>query len=397
MTPPRSSLAPSRAGGADSRAPADPSAGSRARIALLLASIALVLAGLGLAVGAASFLRGGDDACRTAAWDSEPAAGDLPAGWTVSTSQVGIQGLGVSLVGTATDEATDAPTIYVTVSCYGADAGAALARSRDRIEAAGEAVTARTDLGDDGYGLSDSTSGALAVHFRRGALVAYAATSGTVAQSDLDAVAAAVDTGMRRALGVGDPQAPATSQASSPDTASSGGPSPSASAAPSATTGAEASPSASPDQAAPELVALLPAEFAGTTLVRDSASGADVLGDDSVSRALAAALRSLGATVDDLRVAQAYDETGTLDLYLLAFSVSGVSGSKLEPAILDTWLSAGADGVTTKTATVGGKEVTIVDYGDGGAISYVRTTADAVVVLQTADAALAAVVVAVLP
>ena len=144
-------------------------------------------------------------------------------------------------------------------------------------------------------------------------------------------------------------------------------------------------------------MALLPAKIGGTALARDSAAGADVLGDDSLSRALAAALRSLGAKVDDLRVAQAYDETDTLDLYLLAFGVSGVSGAKLEPVILRTWLSAGEDGVTTKTATVGGKEITTVDYGDGGSMAYVRTTAEAVVILQTADEALAAEVVASLP
>ncbi len=395
MTPPRSSPTPSRAGAADSRAPGDPSASSRARLTLLVASIALVVAALGLAFGAAAFLRGGGDACRTAAWDSEPSAGDLPADWAVSTSQVGPDGLGVTLAGATTDAATDAPAIYVTVSCYGADSGAALARSRERIEAAGEVVTARADLGDDGYGLSDATSGALAVHFRRGALVAYLATTGTVAQSDLDAIAIAVDSAMRRALGTSGPQASPTF--SSLDPGSSDGPSSSASPGPSETAGAEASPSAPPDEAAPELVALLPTKIAGTALARDSAAGADVLGDDSLSRALAAALRSLGAKVDDLRVAQAYDETDTLDLYLLAFGVTGVSGAKLEPVILRTWLSAGEDGVTTKTATVGGKEITTVDYGDGGSMAYVRTTAEAVVILQTADEALAAEVVASLP
>lgn len=397
MTLPRSSPTPSRAGAADSRAPGDPSASSRARLTLLVASIALVVAALGLAFGAAAFLRGGGDACRTAAWDSEPSAGDLPADWTVSTSQVGPDGLGVTLAGATSDASTDTPTIYVTVSCYGADAGAALTRSRERVEQAGEAVTPLTDLGDDGYGLSDATTGALAVHFRRGALVAYLATTGTVAESDLDAIAAAVDTAMRRALGGSGPQVSATLPAATLGPASSADPSSSVSPAPSATGGAEASPSVSPDEAAPELVALLPTEAAGTALTRDSAAGADVLGDDSVSRALAAALRSLGATADDLRVAQAYDETDTLDVYLIAFSVAGVSGSKLEPSILSIWLAAGADGVTTKTATVGGKEITTVDYGDAGSMAYVRTTAEAVVILQTADAALAAEVVAGLP
>ena len=312
----------------------------------------------------------------------------------MSTSQVGPDGLGVTLAGATTDAATDAPAIYVTVSCYGADAGAALARSRDRIEAAGEVVTARADLGDDGYGLSDATSGALAVHFRRGALVAYLATTGTVAQSDLDAIAVAVDSAMRRALGTSGPGVPDLLVPRSGGVGRSvllGQP------------GAirdrrsRGEPECTARRGGAQFVALLPTKIAGTALARDSAAGADVLGDDSLARALAAALRSLGAKVDDLRVAQAYDETDTLDLYLLAFGVTGVSGAKLEPLILRTWLSAGEDGVTTKTATVGGKEITTVDYGDGGSMAYVRTTAEAVVILQTADEALAAEVVANLP
>jgi hypothetical protein len=95
------------AGTGGSHVPVDPAVASRARYALVLASVALVLAGIGLVVGAAAFLgSSGGDACRTAAWDSEPAAADLPAGWTVSTSQVGIDGLGVGLSGTAPKQLT---------------------------------------------------------------------------------------------------------------------------------------------------------------------------------------------------------------------------------------------------------------------------------------------------
>jgi hypothetical protein len=105
----------------------------------------------------------------------------------------------------------------------------------------------------------------------------------------------------------------------------------------------------------------------------------------------------MGASTDDLHAAQAYDETGAIDLYMLAFGVQGVPGSKLAPVILDTWLSATGAGVTTKTETIGGKEVTTVDYGDQGNKAYVYTTANGVVIVQTADAALAAQAIAAIP
>lgn len=409
MTSPQKASTPARSGATGNEAPVD--VASRARNAFLLGSLALLLGLGGLALGLAAYLRApGSDTCRTAAWDSEPAASDLPAGWTVSTSQVGMNGLGVSLTGSAADQSTAAPTIFVTVSCYGPDAVGALDRSRARVQHAGETVTDRTDLGDGGYGLSDSSSGALAINFRRGALVAYAATSGSVAQQDLDTVASAFDAAMVRAIdGKAIPATARPSSAASASASASAGPSPSESApGPSGSAGASPSVSANPSEgagrspsaspeAAPELVAMLPGEVAGTALTRDSAVGADVLGDDAVSRALTAALRGLGATAADLRVAQAYDDSGTVDLYLVAFAVKGVSATRIEPALLDTWLSARVAGVTTTTATIAGKQVTVVDYGDQGAKAYVRTTDTAVVIVQTKDPALAAEAIGLLP
>ena len=52
----------------------------------------------------------------------------------------------------------------------------------------------------------------------------------------------------------------------------------------------------------------------------------------------------------------------------------------------------------TKTkATVGGRDVTRVDYGDGGPIDYVLSTADGRVHRQHGDAALAAEALKALP
>ncbi len=53
--------------------------------------------------------------------------------------------------------------------------------------------------------------------------------------------------------------------------------------------------------------------------------------------------------------------------------------------MVDTWLSAGADGVKTTTVTLGGKSLTKVDYGDGSTIDYVYANADYVIVIDTSD------------
>jgi hypothetical protein len=285
--------------------------------------------------------------------------------------------------------------MYITVTCYGDDATSAIDLSREAARTAGEGVTEGPDVGDDGYAIEDATSGTFVVHFRRGPLVAYGSTSGTVAAEDVGAVALALDAAMAQALddpvvSAAPPGSPNASGASSPDPSAEPAESPAGESP-----GAETTPS--PSEAAPELVAMLPTEIAGTPLVRDSAIGSAVLSDDSMSRALAATIRSLGASVDDLQIAQAYDETGTLDAYLLAFRLPGFAATVLAPAILETWLGAGAAGVTSTDATVGGKAVTTVAYGDEGASSYVYRTGEAVIVLETGDPELAATVLAVLP
>jgi hypothetical protein len=157
---------------------------------------------------------------------------------------------------------------------------------------------------------------------------------------------------------------------------------------------------------APELEALLPASIgdpspsaspgATIALTTDSASAADVFGQDPSSRALAARIRSLGKTLDDLQVAQAFDESGVADIAILAFRLPGADGAKLRAAILETWLSSTAQGVTTKDVTLGGKTVTKVDYGDGSAFEYVYSKGDVVIDLETSDEAIATEVIAAL-
>ena len=53
--------------------------------------------------------------------------------------------------------------------------------------------------------------------------------------------------------------------------------------------------------------------------------------------------------------------------------------------------------MTKATATVGGREVTRVDYGDGGPIDYVLSTPEGVFIVTTADEDLAAEALPALP
>ncbi len=365
-----------------------------ARNALRVGLGALAVAAVGLVVGVVALAGTGGSSCRTTAWAVVPAGSDLPAGWKVGASQVAVDGLATTVVGPASADGTTAPpTVDVLVSCYDGDAAAALDRSRAAAVAAGETVVDRTDLGDGGYAIQDASSATTAIYFRRAGLVISASPSGPVASSDLDATTSAVVAAADRAVaGV------ASTTASQAPAATN--PAPSAAAtepvSPAPSDGsAGASPAPSP--AAPELVALLPDAIDGTALTRDSANGADVLTDDTASRAMIASLATLGATRADLHIAQAYDETSSIDAYLLAFRVPGMPGTKLAPIVIDTWLSGSAAGVATSKVTLGGRELTKVSYGAAGASAYVMTSGEAVIVIDTADEALAGKVAALIP
>ncbi len=395
--------------------PDSPVASPTARRALRLGVGALATAGLGLVVAIVALAGSGGGSCRATAWNAAPAPADLPAGWTVGRTQVDPDGLGASLVGPVpAGDTTGTPTIYVAVSCYAADAAAALDRSRAAAEAAGQAVVARTDLGDGGYALEDATASTTLIQFRRGGLVASVAPSGAVDAADLEAGAQAVAAAMDRAVsGVAaapaSPASPAASATAGTSPIATAGTSPTApatsgeptapatSAEPTPTEAAVASGSPEPSPAAPELLALLPDAIDGTPLTSGSAIGTDVLGNDTSGRAMIAALETLGKTPADLQLAQAYDETGTLDCYLVAFRIVGMPATELGPVIVSTWLSGSSPGVSTSTVTLGGRELTKVSYGADGPVSYVRASGEAVVVIATSDEALAGTVAALLP
>ena len=118
---------------------------------------------------------------------------------------------------------------------------------------------------------------------------------------------------------------------------------------------------------------------------------------DQDSRAITAALRAAGKTPDDLRVAQAYDGSGAVDLSVMAVTVDGLPAEQTRDIVLENWLAATGEGVTKDTVTLAGQTWTRIDYGDGGTLDYILTDGANVIVITTADAALAEQTAAALP
>jgi hypothetical protein len=351
--------------------------------------VALVVAAIALVLGAWSVLGPARASCQTAAWDAIPAATALPAGWTLGATDFYVQSQTTTLLGPADETTGSGAVVYSSVTCFGGDAGEVLRRSRSSAESAGATVEDVESVGDEGYSMSDSTTGSSAYHFRRGSLVAYMAVSGSVAPTELDQLAVAVDAAMAGSQGGSVPSTPAR------PTGTAGAETPGATVEPSPSPEESAEPEASPVAAA--LEARLPAEIDGVPLIKDSATADMVLGDDTSSRALEAALRSLNKTSSDLLLAQAYDEGGALAASILGFELPGVEGDTLRTIVLESWLMAGSTGVTTTEVTLSGRPVTKVVYGDGGADSYVAVSDDAVLVIDTTDAEQAERIIASLP
>jgi hypothetical protein len=328
-------------------------------------------------------------ACRTAAWKAIPDEAQLPEGWTLGSTDLNANGITISIMSSATggDGTTSPPVVYASVTCYGDGAPAALDANRSAAKAAGSTVTERGG-GSDAFDVANASTGSTTTIFRVGGLVAQVADAGDATRTELDTITAAVGRAM------GDETAAGTSP-NGPDEGPGGSDEPVGSGEP---------PDASSAPFAPELEAMLPTSIGDTTpgaspgaklaLTIDSASATDVFGQDPSSRALAARIRALGKTLDDLQVAQAFDETGAVDIAILGFRLPGADGAKLRSAILETWLSSGAEGVKTTTPTLGGKQVTKIDYGDGSAFEYVYAKGDVVIDIETSDEAIATEVLA---
>jgi hypothetical protein len=357
--------------------------------AILVALVAVGLAAWRLVVPTAA-------SCQSIAWGAAPAASDLPAGWSVGASQFEPDRMSITLLGPVPqDPSVSRPVVYATVTCFAQGAADSVTRSQAAANGAGLTVTARTDLGDQGYIATDG-SGASFVQFRAGDVVAYVASSGDATAAEAEQIAGAFDRALGGSGGAGATGGAGTSAAPASAAPAASEPAPSApEAAPS--DAAVASPDASSGPAAPELEAKLPTTVGDITLTIESAIGSAVLGGDAGSRAITAALRAEGASLDDLHVAQAYDASDTADLSVLAFDVAGMKGPVLQQIVLDTWLAATGSGVTSTETTIGGRKVLKIDYGDGGTMSYVLTDGDIVLVVETGSADLAEQAIGALP
>jgi hypothetical protein len=347
------------------------------RAAPWLALLALVVGGAGLAV--AWLNRGGDlAACRTAAWTAVPDPRDLPANWTLSSTDMNANGMTVSIGGPASaDGSTTQPIVYASVTCYGDVAATAMKQNRTAAETSGATVVDR-GAGAEAYDVRNASTGSVTTIFRVGQLIGQVADAGTADPADLATITAALARAMGDESAAGRPG----SAAPRPSGASSGAP------AGSGDLGEGSAPPSAP--VAPELEAVMPTSVLGTPLSVDSATGDQALAADPASRAFAARLTSLGAKVANVQVARAFDDTQSVDVAVVGFRLPGFDPAKLKAAVLEAWLGAGEAGVKQTAVTLGGKRVIKVDYGGGGAIDYVYATADHVIVIDTGDESAAA-------
>ena len=344
----------------------------------------MALVALGLA--AWRMLVPADAGCQQQAWDVTPAAEDLPAGWVASASQYDIDRKTMSFLGPMPqDETSSQAVIYVTATCFRTGAEDGVTRSRAAAEAAGQSVVDRDDLGEQAYSAVDE-GGAGFLQMRAGKIVVYLAASGDASATEVDELASAFD----KALG-GDGGTVAPPAAVPTDDQAG------ASLDPGAESPAPGESLVAESPAAPDLVALMPAKVGSIAMDTDSATGGTFLSDDQGSRAIQAALRAAGKAPDDLRVAQAWDAAGASDLSVLAVRVDGLPGEQTRDIVLENWLAASGDGVTKDTVTLNGQSWTRIDYGDGGTLDYVLTDGGNVIVITTADAALAEQAAAALP
>jgi hypothetical protein len=345
----------------------------------------LILAGVALAWSLFfSGTRGADD-CHARAWDSIPEERDLPDGWTVAATSFFVGNMTVTLEGPAADAETGEGVIYTTVTCYGKDSAEALARSRAADASTGSPTSDLDGIGEEGYQIDDGT-GLSAIHFRRSDLVSYLVVAGNVTPEELRAAAEAFDQAMIDAK-AGD--IPTIEPAG---TTAPGGESPIVEPPvidPSALPSAPPAESPAGEPASPELDALLPKEIGGTPYVVSTYIATDVFGDDAGSRAVTAGLRELGKSPADLELAEAYDQNQAVDLYLFAFRLPGADPEALRSLVLDSWLVAGAEGVTTEEVELGGKTLTHVEYGDEFPEAYLYSVGDVAVILHTGSEELA--------
>jgi hypothetical protein len=293
---------------------------------------ALVVAVVALAMSAIQVGLAATNACDAEAWDAVPAEGSLPAGWSVAETQLSNEALEISLDGPSTAEG-GAATAFATVSCHGTTASAFVDRSSRAAEAAGQSPIEIEPIGDQRWATRSADFSTTHLTFRRGGLVIELEGPTSVDLAVLEEFARAIDAAI-----TGSNFVPASVEASGTGVAIAS-PSASASASFPAASGS-AAPTPAASQAAPELVGMLPDRIDGLAMTINSATGEAVLGaDDAQSRAVRTGLAALGRADTDLEVAQAFDPTRELDMYLLAFRLPDSDPGQLTELIESVWLA----------------------------------------------------------
>ncbi len=145
-------------------------------------------------------------------------------------------------------------------------------------------------------------------------------------------------------------------------------------------------PPVAANHADPALEAQLPAVVSGTPLQRSSATFAELLASGGDRTAIDAFLQRIGKSEADGTYAAAFDPTNALGGGIFAFKVSGADAATLlagVEAIEQADLGANA---TTRQATVGGKNVTVVSVGSGvNDTEWIYGRGDVVFVVHAAD------------
>jgi len=157
-------------------------------------------------------------------------------------------------------------------------------------------------------------------------------------------------------------------------------------------------PAVTASHADPALEALLPATVSGTSMQRSSATFAALLASGGDRTAIDAFLQGLGKSESDGTYAAAFDPTNSLGGGIFAFKIAGVNASVLQPAIVSVESADLGTGATTRQATVGGKDVTVVSVGTGvNDTEWVYGRDDVVFVFHAADETHAATLIQALP
>ena len=125
-----------------------------------------------------------------------------------------------------------------------------------------------------------------------------------------------------------------------------------------------------------------------------SSGGDTYLADDGWSIAMSTFLQGAGKTPADLLVAQSLDPSGTIDLYVSAYTISGISAAEVRKTLVNA-LKADSPTLKSTSATIGDKKVTTATV-DGSTYFWYEHDGVAFEVMSD-DAALAKTAVAALP